>query len=74
MKDLTVFEVEKINTFDKNGNLSEGVRDIIANANSFLALNSICSKVEHKLIRKSVLSLSDINFSCSLGDNSSICS
>ena len=31
MKDLTVFEVEKINTFDKNGNLSEGVRDIDIN-------------------------------------------
>lgn len=28
MKDLTVFEVEKINTYDKNGNLSEGVREV----------------------------------------------
>lgn len=31
MKDLTVFEVEKINTYDKNGNLSEGVREIDIN-------------------------------------------
>ena len=31
MKDLTVFEVENIKTYDKNGNLNEGIREIDIN-------------------------------------------